>query len=174
MKKRSVILTITLTLLAGFAVAGLVQPAPVDVDLVNMFAQGDQHTARTSAGDTEFIGCGTRSFDDGMGNTFRFGFCQAEDADGDNITCFTQSDALLDEMREQRLRVHYLQLARRWFRRCRVHSCWFFHPVLLSSGYPGGRFRESYSHIPDWQGRRTQQHGGQHVSGERLTSLEND
>ena len=33
---------------------GLTQPAPVDVDLVNFFAQGDQLTARTSAGDTEF------------------------------------------------------------------------------------------------------------------------
>ena len=99
MKIRSLILTITLTLLAGLAVAGLFQPAPVNVDLVAMSALGDQLTARKSAGDTEFIGCGTRSFDDGMGNTFRFGFCQAEDADGDEITCFTQSDALLDEMR---------------------------------------------------------------------------
>lgn len=98
-RTRSLISAITLTLLAGFAVAGFVQPAPVDVDLDNLVAVGDQLTARTSAGDTEFIGCGTRSFDDGLGNTFRFGFCQASDADGDEVTCFTQSGALLDEMR---------------------------------------------------------------------------
>lgn len=88
-----------LTLVASFAFAGLVQPAPVDVDLDNSFAQGDQLTARTSTGDTEFIGCGTRVFDDGMGNSFVFGFCQASDADGDEITCFTQSPALLDAMK---------------------------------------------------------------------------
>lgn len=99
MKIKSLISAITLTLLAGFAFAGLVQPAVVEVDFDNMFAQGDQLTARTSAGDTEFIGCGTRSFDDGMGSPFRFGFCQATDAGGDTITCFTQNGALLDEMR---------------------------------------------------------------------------
>ena len=99
MKTRNVITTLALTLLAGIAVAGLVQPAPVTVDLVNMFAQGDQYAARTSAGDTEFIGCGSRSIDDGTGNPFRFGFCQAHDADGDEVTCFTQNDLLLDEMR---------------------------------------------------------------------------
>ena len=96
------ILTVTtLMLLTGFAYAGLVQPSPVDVDLVNMTAIGDQFTARTAADDISFIGCGTRNFDDGAGNSFRFGFCQAGDADGDSITCFTQNDSLLDEMRAQ-------------------------------------------------------------------------
>ena len=85
-------------LLAAFAYAGLVQPVSVDVDLVNMAAFGDQFTARTSAGDTEFIGCGTRSIDDGT-NAFRFGFCQESDVDGDEITCFTENANLLDEMR---------------------------------------------------------------------------
>jgi hypothetical protein len=94
------ILSVTiLALLAGFAFAGLVAPVPVDVDLDNMFAFGDQFTARTSAGDTQFIGCGTRSIDDGTGNPFRFGFCQASDADGDEVTCFTENANLLDEMR---------------------------------------------------------------------------
>jgi len=94
------LLSITvLVMLAGIAYGGLVQPAPVSVDLVNMTAQGDQLTARTSSGDTELIGCGLRNFDDGTGNAFRFGFCQATDADGDAITCFTEDDSLIDEMR---------------------------------------------------------------------------
>jgi len=94
------LLSITvLVMLAGIAYGGLVQPAPVSVDLVNRTALGDQLTARTSAGNTEFIGCGTRNFDDGTGNAFRFGFCQASDADGDEITCFTENDNLIDEMR---------------------------------------------------------------------------
>ena len=99
MKTKRLLSVTILTLLAGFAYAGLVQPAPVSVDLVNMFAQGDQFTARTSAGDTELIGCGTRSIDNGTGNPFGFGFCQAADAEGDEITCFTQRDKLMDEMR---------------------------------------------------------------------------
>ena len=99
MKTKRLLSITVLTLLAGIAYAGLVQPALVSVDLVNMSAQGDQYTARTSDGDTELIGCGTRSFDDGTGNAFRFGFCQASDADGDEITCFTENDVLLDEMR---------------------------------------------------------------------------
>ncbi len=99
MKIRHLISTTVLMLLAAFAYAGLVQPAPVEVDLDNMFAFGDQFTARTSAGDTQFIGCGTRSIDDGTGNPFRFGFCQASDADGDEVTCFTENANLLDEMR---------------------------------------------------------------------------
>jgi len=99
MEIRYLLATTVLTLLAGFAYAGLAQPSPVAVDLVNMTALGDMLTARTSAGDTEFIGCGTRNFDDGTGNAFRFGFCQASDADGDEITCFTQLDSLIDEMR---------------------------------------------------------------------------
>jgi len=99
MKTRYLSSITVLTLLAGFAYAGFVQPSPVAVDLVNMTALGDQLTARTSAGNTEFIGCGTRHFDDGTGNSFRFGFCQARDADGDEITCFTENDNLIDEMR---------------------------------------------------------------------------
>jgi hypothetical protein len=98
MKIRYLLSVTVLTLLAGAAFAGLAQPAPVTVDLVNMFANGDQLTARTSAGDVTFIGCGTRSIDDGTGNPFRFGFCQASDADGNEITCFTENGNLLDEM----------------------------------------------------------------------------
>ena len=99
MKTIYLILITVLTLLAGTAYGGFVQPALVLVDLVNMAAFGDQYAARTSDGDIELIGCGSRSIDDGTGNPFRFGFCQATDADGDAITCFTQDADLLDEMR---------------------------------------------------------------------------
>jgi len=87
-----------LTLLTGFAYAGLVQPAPVVVDLDNRVALGDQFTARTAMNETVFIGCGSRTIDDGV-NPFRFGFCQARDSEGDFIFCSTQNADLLDEMR---------------------------------------------------------------------------
>ena len=99
MKVRRLLAVPVLTLMASIAYAGLVQPAPVDVDLVGLFAQGDQLTARSSAGDTEYIGCGSRTTDDGLGFSFRFGFCQAEDADGESITCFTQNPVLIEAMR---------------------------------------------------------------------------
>ena len=98
MKIRYVISIAVLTLLAGIAYAGLVQPAIVDVDLDNMIALGDQFTARTSTNETEFIGCGTRNLDDGV-NQFAFGLCQAEDSEGDFIVCFTQNSSLIDEIR---------------------------------------------------------------------------
>jgi hypothetical protein len=98
--KRKHLLSIAISMLfAGIAYGGFVLPVPVDVNLVNMTAIGDQWAARSSANDIEFIGCGSRHFDDGTGNSFRFGFCQAGDADGDSITCFTQDDDLIDEMR---------------------------------------------------------------------------
>ncbi len=99
MKARFLLATVVLTMITGVAVAGLTQPAPVDVDLDNMIAIGDQYTARITKDDTQFIGCGSRTFDDGMGNSFVFGFCQAEDADGDNVTCFTQNPVLIEAMR---------------------------------------------------------------------------
>jgi hypothetical protein len=99
MKIKYMVSAAVLVLLAGIAKGGFVLPVPVDVNLVNMTAIGDQWAARSSANDIEFIGCGTRHFDDGSGNSFRFGFCQAQDADGDSITCFTQLDTLMDEMR---------------------------------------------------------------------------
>ena len=81
------------------ASAGFTQPAPVDVDLDNGFAGGDQISARADDGEGVFIGCGSRTIQDGAGGVFKFGFCQAEDADGDRVTCFTQDAGLLDAMR---------------------------------------------------------------------------
>lgn len=56
----------------------------------------DMVTARFSDNDVEFIGCGIRTFDDGAGGTFTFGFCQATDSAGVNGFCqSTNTDLLL-------------------------------------------------------------------------------
>jgi len=98
MKIKYGLIVAALTLVTGMASAGFVQPAEVEVDLVNMFAFGDQHTARNAKNDVEFIGCGIRLFDDGI-NQFTFGFCQAGDSAEVQITCFTQNANLLDTMK---------------------------------------------------------------------------
>lgn len=77
------------------AMAGRVQPAIVDVDLVGMVASGDMATARYSKNETELIGCGIRVAEDGAGGIFTFGFCQAEDRDAEEIICMTQNADLL-------------------------------------------------------------------------------
>lgn len=95
-----ILLTMVVALLSSAVFAGLHQPAPITIDLDNQFASGDMLTAANSVNSDEFIGCGTRSFDDGLGNAFRFGFCQVQEKGGDPVTCFVyDSDLLLDEMR---------------------------------------------------------------------------
>jgi len=79
--------------------AGYLQPAVVDVDLDNNFVGGDMVSARYADNETEFIGCGVRNFDDGLGGIFETGFCQAEDAEGDRAACFTSSPHLLDAIK---------------------------------------------------------------------------
>ena len=76
------------------AIAGFKQPAPVDVDLVNQFAQGDMVSAQAAKDDVTFIGCGIRKIDTGAG-VVSTGFCQAGDADEEQFTCFTQDPDLL-------------------------------------------------------------------------------
>ena len=95
------LLLITIT-----AQAGLVQPAPVviDIDPVtgNGFAQGDLVSARNSENEFEFIGCGIRFYDAGAGGAFQNGFCQArldeglEEGEVGTVNCFTQNVALLE------------------------------------------------------------------------------
>lgn len=94
--KRKLGLGIIAAIMAGAAHAGLTQPAEVDVDLATNLALGDQVSARYSANATEFIGCGIRKIQDGAGGYFTFGFCQAEDAAGDEILCTTEDAGLLD------------------------------------------------------------------------------
>ena len=98
MKTKHLLSATALMLAAGIAFAGFVQPAPVDVNLVNMRALGDQWTARSSDNDVEFIGCGVRVTDDGVNPPFAFGFCQAGDSDGNEITCFTMNPNLLNTL----------------------------------------------------------------------------
>ena len=97
--KLKILLTMIVALFSSAVLAGLHQPAPITIDLDNRIASGDMLTAANSVNSDEFIGCGIRSFDDGLGGTFRFGFCQAQVNGGDAVTCFTESDALLDDMR---------------------------------------------------------------------------
>ena len=99
MKIRNLLSIAALMLIAGGAYAGLTLPAPVLIDLDLMIAQGDQATARNSKNDVELIGCGIRVFDDGMGGSFSFGFCQATDSDGVEGFCSTQRADMLDAMK---------------------------------------------------------------------------
>ena len=94
--KRLLIAAAGAATLFGAAIAGQVSPFPVDVDLTTRIANGDMVTARYSANDNEFIGCGIRKFDDGAGGATAFGFCQAEDADGERGFCNTANEDLLD------------------------------------------------------------------------------
>jgi hypothetical protein len=99
--KKHVWMAAAATLFSSLALAGFLQPAPVIVTINgdgSGSATGDMVTARFSANTVEFIGCGTRSFDDGAGGAFRTGFCQAGDAAGVQFTCFTENPGLLDSM----------------------------------------------------------------------------
>lgn len=82
------------------ALAGLVQPAAVNVDLDNFFASGDLVAARTDKNDDVFIGCGTRNFDLGDGTLFSWAFCQATDEEGDSVTCRIDNNDLVQTVRE--------------------------------------------------------------------------
>lgn len=90
---------LAIAMLATSAHAGLTQPAEVDVDLVNGAAQGDQVSARYTKDKIQFIGCGMRKRVLAAGGYFESGFCQATDAGGETITCFTTDAGLLEALR---------------------------------------------------------------------------
>ena len=96
--KRKILITTLFALFASAAFAGLHQPAPLVLDLDGQIASGDMLTAANSVNSDEYIGCGTRNSVDGLGNAFRWGFCQASDNDGNAVICLTVSDVLLDAM----------------------------------------------------------------------------
>jgi hypothetical protein len=81
MKIKSIIIATAVFILSNSAFAGLTQPAPVDIDLVNRIASGDMVTARFSDNPDEFIGCGSRRIGTGVG-AISFAFCQARLAPG--------------------------------------------------------------------------------------------
>jgi hypothetical protein len=59
-------------------------------------ANGNMASARASANDVEYIGCGVRKFIDGTGAVIASGFCQAGDAAGVIASCFIDNADLLD------------------------------------------------------------------------------
>ncbi len=96
MKIRHLTVFTILALVSSISIAGYIQPATVTIDEAAMYATGDQWTARTADNDVELIGCGVRWFDDGLGNSYAYGFCQATDANEVKIICTTQNEILLD------------------------------------------------------------------------------
>jgi len=102
MKARHAAAVVVLSLISSVAMAGLTQPAPVEVTLNsdgsgNAF--GDMVTARFADNDVELIGCGIRVRDDGAGGTFEFGFCQATDSADERGFCQTDRPDLLEALK---------------------------------------------------------------------------
>ena len=90
----------SLVLFASAVYAGKFDPRAVSVDLVGLVASGDLHSARSSVDPDVYIGCGSRYVDFGGTSTpFAWGFCQAEDSEGESITCFTENRDLINEMK---------------------------------------------------------------------------
>jgi hypothetical protein len=97
MKTRCVLSIAALSLATTVASAGLVQPAPVTIDLAARVASGDMRSARISPNKFAYIGCGVRYF--AAGGSYMF--CQAgltQDAT-QQITCFSDSPALLEAVK---------------------------------------------------------------------------
>lgn len=139
MKKILTLITALSVLLPALAFAGVTQPAPVVVDLDVNFASGDQWTARSSKNAVEFIGCGVTQYDDGAGGVFSVGFCQAGDADGVTVACFSQSTELLATMRATSA---FAFISFSWnpdgdCTRLRYSTQSFYLPRFTSKGEPG-------------------------------------
>lgn len=98
--KNKLLLGLPILACASIASAGLVQPAPVVLDLTARSASGSMSTARFSDNPFEFIGCGVRNIQQADGSLFRFGFCQAGVAEGVSFTCFTEQTALVEKISE--------------------------------------------------------------------------
>ena len=64
-------------------------------------ATGSMTTARFSKNKVEYIGCGVRRFDDGVGGIFVFGFCQASTADEVLGFCQTENPTLIASIGDQ-------------------------------------------------------------------------
>jgi hypothetical protein len=58
-------------------------------------------TARFSKNNVEYIGCGVRRVEDGVGGVFLFGFCQASTADAVLGFCDTENPALIASIGDQ-------------------------------------------------------------------------
>jgi hypothetical protein len=93
-----------LTLASSAALAGLVTVTSVTVTSNpdgSGSANGSMTAARFAANDVEFIGCGLRRFEDGLGGVFVFGFCQAADAADVQGFCQTDNANLIQSIGDQ-------------------------------------------------------------------------
>ena len=101
MKSGKVIAIAILGVFSGIASAGSVIDFPVEV-LLNGdgsgSAAGNMVSARFSANDVEYIGCGTRNIDAGDGSFFKFGFCQAGNSVEEAAFCSTENPELIDAL----------------------------------------------------------------------------
>ncbi len=88
------------TLLSMPAFAGTTLPQEVVVDLESMRASGDMTTARRTGGKAAYIGCGTRNTEGVDGALFSWAFCQARNAEEEQVTCFTFNPELVKTVRE--------------------------------------------------------------------------
>lgn len=98
MKLRHVLSIAALASVSSTAVAGLVLPTPVLLNLDARTAQGGMATARFSTNPFEFIGCGVRYRLLPDGSLTSFGFCQAGIAEDVFFACFSFDTALVDQM----------------------------------------------------------------------------
>jgi hypothetical protein len=84
-----------LALASTAAFAGWTSPVEVDVDLTSRVAQGDMVTAGYNIAEKVYIGCGIRRILTTAGTIVSTGFCQAQDAAGEQFTCTTDNGDLL-------------------------------------------------------------------------------
>jgi len=96
MLKKAMVVMTGAALMSVPAFAGQVNPQVVDVDTDFMFASGDMITAFSDKDDEVYIGCGTRNTLIPSGGMFSWAFCQARDADGDQVTCFAFDNELVE------------------------------------------------------------------------------
>ena len=106
MKMKQLLVTASMLLVSSLVFAGATNAVPVTVTLNedgSGDALGDMVTARFSESTVELIGCGVRSFSDGVGGVIEFGFCQARMEDGSEEGlrgfCNTTNAGLLDAMK---------------------------------------------------------------------------
>ena len=106
MKSARLLLAAGLSLFITSSFAGLVQPAPVIVEINpdgSGYASGDLQTARNSKNRIEMIGCGSRYIETGTG-VFKFAFCQAVmddgSTDGVRAFCTAPDNELIDAIQE--------------------------------------------------------------------------
>src|SRR5210317_535906 len=55
------------------------------------WAWGQMWYARSSKNDVEYIGCGYKAIEQSDGGVYKWGFCQARDADDVHVMCYTEN-----------------------------------------------------------------------------------